>query len=461
MMTTIRNFVIAICILVCILVSSTSGAVPGNEPAPDPGGVDPADPVRIDDTSPFHAIHEARENLSRGVADDIGRREYLTDTCIIPGDVKAFVCTDFATMEDYIINATCEATGEHCYVFVEEGLNVVESEIQNLAKTFDRVIHPTVTGTFGNETDTDGDPRIFILLLDIPEASHNSATDLSVAGYFDGRTANNLDIIFLDADARDSEMRSTLAHEFQHLIHHSHDPHERTWVDEGCSEYAEFLCFDNKNRAKVRAFNRHPSTSLVVTDAEWDRSEGEINQAHYGASFLWILYLAENFGDRSGDPDKGSFLKDLVADNRTGLRGIDATLALHGFPVSSEDVFKRWVVANYLDAGGNSPPRGYDGIDLTRYPQVAGRVDLTRQAGLVHSFPEMELQPWSAAYYEVRTGEPDAVSYANDQGFWMEKVVNRDGEAVIVVSPLRDRGAFVLTVSERRNNLTAVGSAVS
>ncbi|MFY9132413.1 MAG: hypothetical protein WAO36_05205 [Candidatus Methanoculleus thermohydrogenotrophicum] len=163
MMTTIRNFVIAICILVCILVSSTSGAVPGNEPAPDPGGVDPADPVRIDDTSPFHAIHEARENLSRGVADDIGRREYLTDTCIIPGDVKAFVCTDFATMEDYIINATCEATGEHCYVFVEEGLNVVESEIQNLAKTFDRVIHPTVTGTFGNETDTDGDPRIFIL----------------------------------------------------------------------------------------------------------------------------------------------------------------------------------------------------------------------------------------------------------------------------------------------------------
>lgn len=392
--------------------------------------------------------------MSRYATADTGEKEQTADTWM-PGDVKAFICTDFSTREDYTINATCRVTGRHCYFFVDETETVAESEIQRLAETFDGVIHPTVTGTFGNETGIDGDPRIFILLFDIRDGSRDAAAELSVAGYFDSSTANNLDMIFLDADARESELQSTLAHEFQHLVHHSHDSRERTWVDEGCSGYAEYLCFGTENRAKVRAFNRHPDTPLAVSDAGWARSEGEINQAHYGASFLWTLYLAENYGDRSGDPARQAFLADLVADNRTGPAGINATLARHGYQESFEDVFKQWVVANYLDAEGSESPFGYAGINLTRYPQVAGRADLTEEAGAVHVFRETELPPWSAAYYEVRAKDPGAISYENDRDFWMEKVVNRDGEAVIVISPLGGRGEVVLTVAE--GNATAPG----
>jgi len=443
-MTGIRDLVVVICILVSCTIATVSG-----------GELEGADPAWIDGTPLILAVHEDRGDPSRNATDDTGRREEAADT-FMPGDTKTFICTDFVTLEDYTINATCEATGEHCYLFAEENLTVAESEIRGLVETFDRVVYPTVTGTFGNETGVDGESRIFILLCDIRDGPGDNATDLFVAGYFDGSTANNLDMLFLDADARESEVRSTLAHEFQHLVHHSHDPYERTWVEEGCSGYAEFLCFDTENRAKVRAFNRRPDTPLAVTDGQWTRSEGETNQAHYGASFLWTLYLAENFGDHSGDPETRTFLADLVAENLTGVRGIDATLALHGFSESFEDVFKRWIVANYLDAEGREPPLGYAGINLTRYPQVTGRADLT---GSVHSFPETELPPWSAAYYEIRTLDPDAVSYTNDRDFWMEKVVNEDGEAVIVVSPLADRGEFVLTVSAGGDNLTAAGSA--
>lgn len=450
----IRNLVVTI----AVLALCTAGTVSGSEPTPGQSGADPNDPLWIDGTPFLRAVHEGQGGLFRYATEGAGRRAYVAGT-FLPGDVKSFICTDFVTKEEYTVNATCRATGEHCYLFVEENRTVAESEIRGLVNTFDRVVHPTVTGTFGNETGFDEDPRVFILLLDIRDGPGDNATELSIAGYFDGSVANNLDIIFLDADARESEVRTTLAHEFQHLVHHSHDPHERTWVDEGCSGYAEYLCFASENQAKVRAFNRHPETPLAVTDGRWARSEGEINQAHYGASFLWTLYLAENFGDRSGDPNGGSFLADLVADNRTGLLGIDATLARNGYPESSEDVFKRWVVANYLDAEGSAPPSGYAGINLTRYPQVAGRVDLTGEAGAVHSFPEAELLPWSAAYYEIGAEDPDAVSYANDRGFWMERVVNRDGEAVIVVSPLSDRGRFVLTVSEDGDNLTAADPA--
>jgi hypothetical protein len=407
----------------------------------------------IDGTPLIRAIHEDRGDLSHYAAIDPGRERQIAKICM-PGDVKAFICTDFVTGEDYIINATCRAVGRHCYLFVTENESVAEREVRSLTETFDGAIYPTVTGTFGNETGIDGDPRIFILLFDIRDGSRASAGELFIAGYFDGSTANNLDMIFLDADARESELQSTLAHEFQHLVHHSHDPYERKWVDEGCSGYAEYLCFETGNRAKVRAFNRHPDTPLVVTDPQWDHSESEINQAHYGASFLWTLYLAENYDNRSGDPARQPFLADLVADNHTGMRGVSATLALHEHPESFEDAFKHWVVANYLDAEGSDPPFGYAGINLTRYPQVSGRADLTGEAGTVHTFPETKLPSWSAAYYEVRAKNPDAVSYKNDRGFWMERVVNREGKTVIVVSPLGDRGEVVLTVAENGENRT-------
>jgi len=446
-----RNLVVA----VVVLALCTVGTVSGSDPAP--GGADPGSYVWIAGIPFLHAIHEEPGGRFGDITEGGGRKAYTTGN-FTPGDVKSFVCTDFATGEEYTVNATCRATGEHCYLFVEENRTVAESEIRDLTETFDHVVHPTITGTFGNETGIDEDPRVFILLLDIRDGPGGNVTDLSIVGYFDGSVENNLDVIFLDADARESEMSSTLAHEFQHLVHHSHDPHERTWVDEGCSGYAEYLCFASENRAKVRAFNRHPGTPLVVTDGRWARSEGEINQAHYGASFLWTLYLAENFGDRSGDPGRRAFFADLVAENRTGLAGIDATLATHGYPESFEDVFKRWVVANYLDAEGSDPPSGYAGINLTRYPQVAGHIDLTGEVGGVHSFPAADLLPWSAAYYEVGADDPDAVAYENTQDFWMEKVVNRNGEAVIVVSPLGDRGEVVLTVAESGENRTAAGS---
>ncbi|MDV2480825.1 hypothetical protein F8E02_02135 [Methanoculleus sp. Wushi-C6] len=436
-----RNLALAICILVLCAIGTVSGS------GPAPADAEPDGRVWIDGTPLIRAIHEDRGDLYRHIDSDTGGKEHVADT-YMPGDARTFIATDFVTEEDYTVNATCRATGDYCYVFVDENETVAEGEIRDLVETFDRVIYPTVTGTFGTEIGVDRDRRIFILLFDIRDSLHDSATELSIAGYFDGSTSNKIDMIFLDADARGSEVRSTLAHELQHLVHHSRDPHEKTWVNEGCSGYAEFLCFSTENRAKVRAFNRHPDTPLAVADGRWARSEGEINQAHYGASLLWTLYLAENYGDRSGDAQRQGFLADLVAENRTGLAGVDATLALHGFNESSEDVFKRWVVANYLDAEGGKPPLGYDGIEITRYPEVTGRVDLTRGTGAVHSFPAAELPPWSAAYYEVKADDPAAVSFANDQGFWMERVVNRNGKAVIVVSPLADRGAFVLTVAE-------------
>mgnify|MGYP000896131736 FL=1 len=440
--------------IVCILALCPAGAASGSVQALDLG-----DNVWVDGAPLACAIHEDREDPFPYTVNASSEGVWVAYNHT-PGDRKAFICRDSVTGEDYTINATCAAIGEHCYVFVEEGLPFARMGVADLMDAFDHVIHPVVTTTFGSGIGIDRDPRVYIVLLDIRDDSRYNSTSASITGYFDGSTKNNIDLVFLDIDRRGAEMRSTLAHEYQHLIHHSLDAHERKWIDEGCSGYAELLCFDNQNQAKVRAYNRLPETPLVVTDNQWDSSDDEMTRAHYGASFLWILYLAENYGDRSGHPDHGSFLKDLVANELPGMQGVTTTLAQHGFEESFEDVFKRWTIANYLDMDGADPPFGYASINITRHPQRAGWVDLPAQNELSYSFPRKELPPWSAAYYEVEARDPDLVSYSNDRGFWMEKVVNRAGEAVIVVSPLEGRGAFVLTVSEVTGNRSA-GTAAS
>jgi len=38
------------------------------------------------------------------------------------------------------------------------------------------------------------------------------------------------------------QYESGIAHEFQHLIHRDNDFDEMSWVNEGCSTLAEFIC---------------------------------------------------------------------------------------------------------------------------------------------------------------------------------------------------------------------------
>ncbi|MEG3056436.1 MAG: hypothetical protein RQM90_10350 [Methanoculleus sp.] len=153
----------------------------GDELTWGPEGGGPADHAWIDGIPPSHALRDSGEDWYRSVVDNISERGFSAGI-YTPGDVKPFTCADFTTREDYTINATCEAAGEHCYLFVGEDLNVAESRIQDLVTTFDHAVYPTVTGTFGNVTGVDDNPRIVILLLDIRDDSPDGASDLYVAG---------------------------------------------------------------------------------------------------------------------------------------------------------------------------------------------------------------------------------------------------------------------------------------
>ena len=84
------------------------------------------------------------------------------------------------------------------------------------------------------------------------------------------------------------------------------------------------------------AFEKAPSVSLIT----WPEAGGDL-LPHYGAAFLWMLYLHEQHGGI------GTLVK-IVQNRGTSLTGITNALASQGVPQTISDIFISWKLANYL-----------------------------------------------------------------------------------------------------------------
>jgi hypothetical protein len=170
----------------------------------------------------------------------------------------------------------------------------------------------------------------------------DSGGDSYVSGYFDSRNENNVTnsnnrhMIYMDSKdgtPGNTSFYGTLAHEFQHYIHYNSDPLEDTWVEEGLSGLARYVCGYGHQTSHVTAFSQAPATSLT----NW-----QDDLANYGATYLFILYLSEKYGG-------AATIKEIVANGETGITGINNALFRRGYLVGVNDIFKNWVVANYLN----------------------------------------------------------------------------------------------------------------
>jgi hypothetical protein len=248
-----------------------------------------------------------------------------------------------------LTQATCRRVGEHAYVFVQDrqwdtnGGSILQSHVDDLGELFDastpadpsRGIFELERDVFGEPPDVDGDPRIYLLILDIPIGT-------SVVGYFDPQVATHdvpeyrRDVLFIDETflRRQSYLtRGTVAHELQHLIHWRYDDDEEVWLDEGLSGYAEELAgFPEADPNAVTQFLERPHTSLT----DWDFGDAT---RHYGVTYLFISFLAQRYGV--------DLLKALVAEPRNGTAAIDASLAT-GTGDLFEDAWRAWSTQNVV-----------------------------------------------------------------------------------------------------------------
>ncbi len=257
-----------------------------------------------------------------------------------------YVPTEFA-----LKLATCRYQGTHCYIFVEESqwdIIAAQPDVDKLGALFDaatpadpeRGVFEIAVDAFGEPVDVDGDPRIFILVLDLPS---------NIVGYFDGKLYERApprlrrDTIYLDASTLAFSAylaHATLAHEFQHLIHWGRDADEEPWIDEGLAGYAEELVgFSEADPSMVPSFLADPSINLTHWVSE---------SASYGKTYLFVSFLAERYG--------AGLVRQIVAEPRNGILGIDDAFENQNWIADYASAWRLWIAANY--AGGYEALRG-------------------------------------------------------------------------------------------------------
>ncbi|HOT28801.1 MAG TPA: hypothetical protein PLU72_11475 [Candidatus Ozemobacteraceae bacterium] len=272
------------------------------------------------------------------------------------GDVETFWTKNIAENKFEQTRAVLKAIGVHCYVFVEEGKTVADAAVAKVQTSFDTTIYPTDTSAFGSEwkPGVDGDERITLLMFDIKDGYDPNGNAGYVGGYFFAGDeflqsqipadvpvkSNEREMFYLDinpADPTQDRYMSIVAHEFQHMIHFIHDPRERSWVNECCSQIAPYLCGFG-HAGQIKSYMQSPDNSLTA----WSQ---ESPVANYGQVYLWGYYLMNRY--LKSDADRRAFFNTLVADEAQGIAGFDKALKQFGTDFRSS--FTEFMVANFIN----------------------------------------------------------------------------------------------------------------
>ncbi|MEJ5241873.1 MAG: hypothetical protein WHS87_11810 [Anaerolineales bacterium] len=264
------------------------------------------------------------------------------------GARRSFWVFDADSRKAVQVNAILGYVTPHAYFWIEEGISYSEKALAELAETFEQKIYPTTRAFFGSEwtPGVDGDPHLSILF--------SRALSPSVAGYFSSSDelnpqlhpySNAQEMFLLNANVLSLSSpytASTLAHEFQHMIHWNLDRSESTWLNEGLGVLAEAI--NGYPVQDTAAFLLRPDLNLTG----WGASPAQ-SAAHYMQSYLFLAYLLQRLGPE--------FIRALVANPLDGLESIDDTLRRPPFAehaLTTDDLFLDWAAALYLntDADG-------------------------------------------------------------------------------------------------------------
>jgi immune inhibitor A len=244
----------------------------------------------------------------------------------------------------YQAEAILRYVTDHAYFWIADNVSYRDRDLESLAQAFESEIYPTNREFFGSEwtPGVDGDPHLYVLYTGNVGA---------IGGYFSpgdeynpllSEHSNAHEMFILNADdykLSNPYAYSTLAHEFQHMIHWYRDRNEESWINEGFSELAQLLNNFDLNGVDL-VYAEDPDLQLTYWPPEPDA-------AHYGAAFLFLTYFLDRFGDTATQA--------LIGNPANGMTSIDEVLAelgimdpLNGNIITANDVFVDWTLTSYL-----------------------------------------------------------------------------------------------------------------
>jgi hypothetical protein len=317
------------------------------------------------------------------------------------GDRARFWVSNSDDQKHFQVTAELRYVTDHVAMWVEQGVRMNQRDLKSSAERFEQMTYPTNREFFGSEwtPGIDNDVRLHIL--------HARGMGETVAGYYSSADeysrevneySNEREMFYVSSDSGNAKPNSdfydgTLAHEFQHMIHWANDRNEDSWVNEGMSELASFLNNFDPGGAEY-AYAEKPDTQLTT----WaDPAVG--NAEHYGASYLFMNYFLDRFGE--------DLTKAVVASAQNGIAGFDDALAKAGRPERFDDIYADWVIANYVDApdADGEGRYGYSKIDL---PQMA-------LAQTHRSYPvkeQAQVSQYGADYIRLQGDGPITIDFA-------------------------------------------------
>jgi hypothetical protein len=340
----------------------TRVATPSQPPATvDPGAAAALAAIKM----PARDQRDLAMRLKPGVG-DIPLVVNATPPSYKVGDKAKFWISNDDTKEHKQISAELRYITPHLYLWVEEGVKLNQSDLEKSAKRFEEKTYPTNRAFFGSEWTPGVDNDIHLSIL------HARGLGKQVAGYYSSADeysklvnpySNEREMFYISAESENDRPNSdfydgSLAHEFQHMIHWANDRNEDTWVNEGMAELASDLNGFDPGGAEY-AYAQTPDTQLTT----WASSMAD-NGQHYGASYLFMAYFLDRFGE--------SLTKAVVASPENGSAGFNDALAKAGRSERFDEIFADWLIANYLDAPKATTDGrfGYEKIDPPQ-PAVA------------------------------------------------------------------------------------------
>lgn len=242
----------------------------------------------------------------------------------------------------------------HTVWFVQEGVNVSATDVSSAAAYFESQIYPTEHRLFGSESPPGDTSPITILVGKIP----------GVGGYFSSADeysravnpySNERKMIYINVDAvqpGSTDFNHTVAHEFMHMIQFNVHRGQNSWINEGSAELAA-LAVTGIPSSTVSSFERSPQTQLNA----WS-GEPSLAIPHYGAAYLFMLYVAQHYGGY------GTIGK-LIAEPGRGVTAFTQLFSSLNPSTTFDAVFANWVAANVVDNFAVDGGRyGYQGMKV-------------------------------------------------------------------------------------------------
>ncbi|HEX9267749.1 MAG TPA: hypothetical protein VF965_09720 [Candidatus Limnocylindria bacterium] len=261
------------------------------------------------------------------------------------GSIQDFWTYNFAAKKNVKTTATLRLITDHVKWWTANDANVDINGLRATATTFEGKTYPTDRRLYGEEWSPgiDADPRINLVFARLPG---------SAAGYFSGSDEEPVwvnefsaerELIYLNTLAYrlgSSDMESTIAHEFCHMIQFNTRRRSAVWFNEGhavlCQRANGFFPTDGE------AYLRVPDTQLN------DWADLDTARPHYGLAYMFLDYLRQNAG---GDDLIRAFMQkgiDTPAD-------FDAVLKQRG-QLGVEEQWLNFVTANeFIGVNADAP----------------------------------------------------------------------------------------------------------